>query len=61
MAGVIVVAYIFYTVSDDVIIRLQNDNLYITSFFVILGIIGMTYGFVHNSSPSIDIHGLHLT
>jgi len=38
MAGVIMVSYIFYTVSDDVIARLHTPHLYLSGFFVILGI-----------------------
>jgi 4-hydroxybenzoate polyprenyltransferase len=39
MASVTVVSYIMYTVSTEVIQRIGNDYLYITSFFVILGIL----------------------
>lgn len=38
MGGVTIVAYIMYTISDDVTERLGN-NLYITSLFVILGVL----------------------
>ncbi len=38
MGGVTIVAYIMYTISDDVTQRLGN-NLYITSLFVILGVL----------------------
>lgn len=38
MAGVIIVSYILYTISNEVIERLQAEYLYLTSFFVILGI-----------------------
>jgi len=38
MGGVTIVAYIMYTLSDDVVKRL-GDNLYLTSLFVILGIL----------------------
>lgn len=38
MSGVIVVAYILYTVSDEVIDRLNSQHLFLTTFFVILGI-----------------------
>jgi 4-hydroxybenzoate polyprenyltransferase len=38
MSGVIVVSYILYTVSEDVIERLNTNYLYLTAFFVILGI-----------------------
>ncbi len=38
MAGVIIVSYVFYTVSDDVIARLHTPHLYLSGFFVILGI-----------------------
>ncbi|NWF67416.1 MAG: UbiA prenyltransferase family protein [Campylobacterales bacterium] len=49
MAGVIVVSYILYTVSSEV----NSENLYLTSFFVILGIIRyMQITFVEESSGS---------
>ncbi len=38
MSGVIIVSYIFYTVSDAVTTRLNTEYLYLTAFFVILGI-----------------------
>jgi len=38
MSSVIIVAYIMYTVSEDVISKLHSDKLYITVIFVILGI-----------------------
>ncbi len=38
MAAVIIVSYILYTTSHEVTERLQGDNLYLTSIFVILGI-----------------------
>lgn len=53
MSGVIVVAYILYTVSEDVITRLNSDYLYLTSFFVILGIMRyMQITFVEGNSGS---------
>ncbi|MCI5118530.1 MAG: phosphoribose diphosphate--decaprenyl-phosphate phosphoribosyltransferase [Candidatus Electrothrix sp. LOE1_4_5] len=38
MASVVIVAYILYTTSDQVAPWIQGQYLYITSFFVILGI-----------------------
>lgn len=38
MSGVIVVAYILYTVSDEVNARLNTQYLFLTTLFVILGI-----------------------
>lgn len=53
MAGVIVVSYILYTVSPDVIARLQTHHLYLTAFFVILGITKyMQITFVEEDSGS---------
>lgn len=53
MSGVIIVAYILYTVSSDVIARLHTEYLYLTSFFVILGIIRyMQITFVEDNSGS---------
>lgn len=39
LAGIIIVSYIMYTLSDEVVQRFQNDYLYITSLFVFLGIL----------------------
>lgn len=39
IASVTVVSYIMYSVSEEVVKRIGNDNLYLTSFFVILGIL----------------------
>lgn len=51
MSGVIVVSYILYTVSEEVIKRLHTEYLYITSFFVILGIMRyMQITFVEENS-----------
>lgn len=53
MSGVIVVAYILYTVSEEVIKRLNTEYLYLTSFFVILGIMRyMQITFVEKNSGS---------
>ena len=38
MASVIIVAYISYSVSEEVIKRLNTEYLYLTVFFVIIGI-----------------------
>ena len=51
MSGVIVVVYILYTVSDEVILRHDSQYLFITSFFVILGIMRyMQVTFVEKNS-----------
>lgn len=51
MAGVTTVAYIMYTLSDDVLHRLGSSNVYLTSFFVIVGILRyMQITFVENRS-----------
>jgi len=39
IAGIILVSYIMYTISDDVMQRLQSEHLYLTSIFVIAGIL----------------------
>lgn len=53
MAGVTVVSYIMYTVSPEVITRLGTHNLYLTSFFVIIGILRyMQLTFVEHNSGS---------
>lgn len=38
MSGVVVVSYILYTVSSEVIARVHTEYLFLTSFFVLLGI-----------------------
>jgi len=38
MAGVVIVSYILYTVSNEVVAKIGSENLYLTSLFVILGI-----------------------
>ena len=38
MSAVIIVAYIMYTISPEVIDRMKTDNLYVTTVFVIMGI-----------------------
>jgi hypothetical protein len=39
MASVVIVAYILYTTSPEIIQRLQSDYVYLTTFFVVLGIL----------------------
>lgn len=64
MAGVTTVAYIMYTLSEDVISRLGSEDVYLTSFFVIVGILRyMQITFVENRSSnpaSLLIHDLFL-
>lgn len=53
MAGVVIVSYIQYTISPEVIERLDTNYLYLTSFFVILGIFRyMQITFVEQDSGS---------
>ena len=53
MASVIIVAYIMYTVSPDVIVKMHSDKLYFTVVFVILGLMRyMQITFVENKSGS---------
>ena len=39
MAAVVIVAYIMYTVSPEVVHRVKSNQLYLTAFFVLLGIL----------------------
>jgi hypothetical protein len=39
LGSITIVCYIMYTVSEDVVKRLQSDNVYLTSVFVIVGIL----------------------
>lgn len=51
MAGVVIVCYIFYTISSDVQSKFHTNNLYLTVGFVILGIFRyMQITFVENNS-----------
>ncbi|MFA6761128.1 MAG: UbiA prenyltransferase family protein [Sulfuricurvum sp.] len=53
MAGVVIVSYIQYTISSEVIERLGSSHLYLSSFFVILGILRyMQITFVEQNSSS---------
>ena len=53
MASVVIVSYVFYTVSDAVQQRLNNEFLYLTVFFVILGVMRyMQITFVESNSGS---------
>ena len=53
MAAVVIVAYILYTTSAEVTERVGNEYLYITAFFVILGIMRyMQIAFVEKNSGS---------
>lgn len=53
MAGVVIVSYIQYTISPEVIQRLDTHYLFLTSFFVILGVLRyMQITFVEQNSGS---------
>jgi decaprenyl-phosphate phosphoribosyltransferase len=55
MASVIIVSYIMYTVSPDVVAKMHSDKLYFTVAFVILGLMRyMQITFVEdkNGSPT---------
>ena len=53
MASVVIVSYILFTTSQPVIDRIQNDNLYLTVLFVIIGIIRyLQIVFIDNNSGS---------
>lgn len=53
MAGVVIVSYIMYTISPEVTARLGTEYLFLTSFFVILGILRyMQITFVEEDSAS---------
>ena len=51
MASVVIVSYILYTVSPDVQMKMNTDKLYLTAFFVVLGILRyLQLTFVENNS-----------
>lgn len=53
MASVVIVAYILYVTSTEIIQRLQTDRLYLTTLFVILGIMRyLQIAFVRKKSGS---------
>ncbi|PKP59569.1 decaprenyl-phosphate phosphoribosyltransferase [Candidatus Atribacteria bacterium HGW-Atribacteria-1] len=53
MASVVIVSYILYTTSIEVVQRIQSEYLYLTSLFVILGILRyLQLSFVENNSAS---------
>ena len=53
MASVVIVAYTLYTTSSEVESRLNSEHLYLTVFFVILGIMRyLKIVFVHKNSGS---------
>ena len=53
MASVVIVSYLLYTTSIEVINRINSEYLYLTSFFVILGVLRyMQISFVENNSGS---------
>lgn len=53
MSSVIIVSYIMYTISPEVIARINNNKLYLTVVFVILGILRyMHISFVEKNSGS---------
>ncbi len=53
MASVLIVAYILYSVSPDVISKTHSDKLYLTTIFVIFGILRyLQISFVENKSGS---------
>ncbi len=53
MASVVIVVYVIYTTSAEVIARVHNEHLYLTALFVILGIMRyLQIAFVHLDSGS---------
>ncbi|MFC3868292.1 UbiA prenyltransferase family protein [Helicobacter equorum] len=54
-ASIVMVAYIFYSIDEEVIQRFGTDKLYFTSIFVLLGIfryLQITFVYKRSSSPS---------
>jgi len=53
MAGVVIVSYVQYTISPEVIARIGSEHLYLTAFFVIIGVLRyMQITFVEEDSGS---------
>jgi len=55
MASVVIVAYIIYTTSPEVTMRVDSEYLYLTAFFVIIGVmryLKMVFVFKKSGSPT---------
>ncbi len=53
MGSVVIVAYLLYTTSQEVIERMESDHLYLTALFVILGIMRyLQIAFIESDSGS---------
>lgn len=53
MASIVIVAYILYTTSTEVLQRMDSEQLYLTALFVVLGIMRyLQIAFVENNSGS---------
>lgn len=53
LCGIIIVAYLMYTISPDVVARMHSDNIYLTTIFVIAGMLRyLQITFVENNSGS---------
>ncbi len=53
MAGVVIVSYLLYTLSPEITARVGNEYLFLTSFFIILGVLRyMQITFVEQNSGS---------
>ena len=53
MASIVIVSYILYTTSQEIIEKFQNENLYLTTLFVIFGVMRyLQLTFVEKSSGS---------
>jgi len=55
MASVVIVAYTLYTTSPEVEARLDSEYLYLTAFFVILGVmryLKITFVYKNSGSPA---------
>ena len=51
MSGIVIVSYIMYCTSENVILRVGNDNVYLTALFVVIGIMRyMQIAFVEKNS-----------
>jgi len=53
MSGVIIVAYIMYTLSPEIVLKFNSEKLYLTTIFIVLGILRyMQITYVENKSGS---------
>ncbi len=54
ISSVIIVIYISYTISEDTIIKMGSSTLYISSLFVVMGLMRVNYLSIQSKSSNLD-------